>query len=79
MVKYLLDSRTQSKIEVLPVDYEKVLFEYIAPEKLLPKYGGKCTEKLIDEPGPWKDPKILNEILEKEKEHAEQRRMKQQN
>lgn len=71
MVKYLLDSRTQGKIEVLPVDYEEALQKYIDPENLLPKYGGVCDKALIEEPGPWKDPDIAAEVERLAKERAE--------
>jgi CRAL/TRIO domain len=68
MIKYLLDSRTQSKIEVLPVDYQPELLKYIAPENLMVKYGGKNATPLIEEPGPWNDVEIMKKV---EKWHAE--------
>lgn len=62
MIKYLLDSRTQSKIEVLPVDYEAELLKYIAPENLMAQYGGKNKTPLIEEPGPWQDPEVMQRV-----------------
>jgi hypothetical protein len=62
MVKYLLDARTQAKIEVLPVDYRPQLLEHIAPENLMIKYGGKNATPLIEEPGPWQDENVLKEV-----------------
>lgn len=40
LVKHLLDSRTQEKIEVLPSDYKPHLLKHIAPENLMTCYGG---------------------------------------
>lgn len=62
MVKYLLDARTQAKIEVLPSDFKEELLKYIAPEQLAVQYGGSCTEPLMAEPGPWRDPEILKRV-----------------
>jgi hypothetical protein len=70
MIKYLLDGRTQGKIHVLPVDYKEELFKEIAPENLLPKYGGTCKSALIDEPGPWQDEEIMAEVKRREEERA---------
>ena len=67
MIKYLLDSRTQQKIEVLPVEYLPVLLQKIAPENLMKKYGGLNETPLIEEPGPWNDPGVL-ELVKKRKE-----------
>lgn len=47
MVKYLLDARTQAKIEVLPVDYKPELLKRIAPENLMEKYGGTNKTPLM--------------------------------
>jgi hypothetical protein len=42
MIKLLLDSRTQAKIEVnSPEDSREALLNYIAPENLMVKYGGQ--------------------------------------
>lgn len=65
MIKYLLDSRTQSKIEVLPVDYQPELLKHIAPENLMVKYGGTNETPLIEEPGPWQDPEIMAKVAER--------------
>jgi len=62
MVKYLLDSRTQSKIEVLPVDYKPELLKHIAPENLMVRYGGKNKTPLIEEPGPWQEEEVLQKV-----------------
>ncbi|EFN52249.1 hypothetical protein CHLNCDRAFT_54578 [Chlorella variabilis] len=40
MIKYLLDARTQVKIEVLGADYQAELLQLIAPEHLMQCYGG---------------------------------------
>ncbi len=64
MIKYLLDSRTQSKIEVLPVEYEAELLKYITPENLMVKYGGKNATPLIDEPGPWNDAEVMKKVAQ---------------
>lgn len=47
MIKYLLDSRTQNKIEVLPANYKEELFKMIPPENLMEKYGGTNKTKLM--------------------------------
>lgn len=47
MVKYLLDGRTQAKIEVLSTDYKEELFKYVAPESLPECYGGTCKATLL--------------------------------
>ena len=65
MIKYLLDSRTQSKIEVLPVEYEPELLKRIASENLMRKYGGTNDTPLIEEPGPWNDPEIIEQVERK--------------
>jgi hypothetical protein len=62
MIKYLLDSRTQSKIEVLPVEYQPELLKYIAPENLMVQYGGKNKTPLGEEPGPWQDAEVMQRV-----------------
>ena len=71
MIKYLLDARTQAKIEVLSVDHAPELLKHIAPENLMVAYGGSNKTPLGDEPGPWKDPEVIAEVLRLEKARAE--------
>ena len=66
MIKYLLDSRTQGKIEVLAVDYKQELLKHIAPENLMVKYGGTNSTPLIEEPGPWQDAEVMKEVLKRQ-------------
>lgn len=47
MVKYLMDARTQAKIEVLPADFQADLMRHIAPENLMERYGGTNTTPLM--------------------------------
>ena len=62
MVKYFLDSRTQTKIHVLPANYREDLLKYISPENLEVRYGGSNPLPLSAEPGPWQDPDILKQV-----------------
>lgn len=47
LVKHLLDVRTQEKIEVLPVNYQPILKQYIDPENLMECYGGTHKGRLL--------------------------------
>lgn len=47
MIKYLIDSRTQAKITVLPVDHAPELLKHIAPENLMQCYGGTNVTPLM--------------------------------
>jgi hypothetical protein len=40
MVKYLMDARTQAKIEVHGSDYGEELLRLVPPEQLMQRYGG---------------------------------------
>eukprot|EP00887_Chlorella_sp_A99_P005326 scaffold1.g5326.t1 len=71
MVKYLLDARTQAKIEVLPADFQPELLKYIAHEQLPTQYGGTCAESLMAEPGPWRDDRTLAKVRELQQSRLE--------
>lgn len=62
MVKYLMDARTQAKIEVLGASYQEELLRLVAPEHLPQQYGGTCTAPLTAGPGPWQDPEVLAQL-----------------
>ncbi|KDD72425.1 hypothetical protein H632_c3363p0, partial [Helicosporidium sp. ATCC 50920] len=62
MVKYLIDARTQAKVEVLGADQAAELQRYIAPENLMTRYGGTNDAPLQDCPGPWQDSDIRRRV-----------------
>ncbi len=62
IVKPMLDSRTQSKIEVCPGDFLPVLKEWVDEENIPSYLGGKSRGSLIDDLGPWREelaPKMM--------------------
>ncbi|KAL6780828.1 hypothetical protein ACKKBG_A08620 [Auxenochlorella protothecoides x Auxenochlorella symbiontica] len=62
MVKYMLDTRTQVKVQVLSSNWREELQEYIAPDQLPKEYGGTNPAPLSDPPGPWRDPAIVEKV-----------------
>ncbi|PRW61233.1 CRAL TRIO domain Sec14p-like phosphatidylinositol transfer family [Chlorella sorokiniana] len=72
MVKYLLDARTQGKIEVLGTSYQEELLRLVAPEHLPQLYGGTCTAPLTAGPGPWQDPAILAQLEQQRQQRIEE-------
>jgi len=71
LVKHLLDSRTQEKIQVLPTKYQPILLEHIAPENLMECYGGTNKELLINSPGLWNDEDIKKQLAEQKSKARE--------
>ena len=49
----------QLLVQVCPKDYRPTLLKYVDPE-CLPEYlGGTSKHTLLDDAGPWHDPKIM--------------------
>ena len=44
-----------------PKDYTKALLEWVDPESLPEYLGGTSKATLLDDAGPWQDPKILSQ------------------
>jgi hypothetical protein len=62
MIKYLLDARTQDKIEVLGSDYLDRVQALIAPDQLMQAFGGTNPTPLGVGSGPWLDPAVLSRL-----------------
>ena len=45
-----------------PTNYSKVLLQWIEPENLPEYLGGTSKATLLDDAGPWQDPKIVAEV-----------------
>lgn len=65
LVKHLLDTRTQEKIEVLPSNYVPHLLKHIAPENLMECYGGTNKTPLALSPGVWNDDDVKEALQQK--------------
>lgn len=65
LVKHLLDTRTQEKIQVVGSDYKSELLAWVDPENLPVRYGGTNPARLIDSPGVWNEPEVRRAVLEK--------------
>ncbi|CAL5220070.1 g2021 [Coccomyxa viridis] len=61
-IKGFIDPKTQEKIEMCPTNYTKVLLQWIEPENLPEYLGGTSKATLLDDAGPWQDPKIVAEV-----------------
>lgn len=60
--KGLIDPRTQSKIEILGVNYKEALLKWVDEENLPIFLGGKSPGSLLDDVGPWSDPELCRKI-----------------
>ncbi len=49
-------------VQVCPTNYTKVLLQWIEPENLPEYLGGTSKATLLDDAGPWQDPKIIAEV-----------------
>lgn len=54
IVKYWVDKKTRQKIEIYWSNDTETLLKYIDAEKLPKIFGGKCTDNILDNSGPWK-------------------------
>ena len=45
-----------------PRDFGKALLEYVDPESLPEYLGGTSKATLLDDAGPWQDPKVLAQV-----------------
>ena len=54
VVKGWIDKKTQNKIVIVSGSGKKELLAHIDEDKLPDFLGGKCTDNLADDPGPWK-------------------------
>ncbi len=50
-----------SGVQMCPTNYTKVLLQWIEPENLPEYLGGTSKATLLDDAGPWQDPKIIAE------------------
>ena len=62
VVKPMLDTRTQAKIQVCSSDYLSELTRWVAPENIPQYLGGKSQGSLLDDVGPWHDEALRAEI-----------------
>lgn len=60
MVKGWLDEKTVKKIHVKGSDYKAKLLEFVDEEFLPDFLGGKCTQPLHANDGPWRDFEIVD-------------------
>ena len=49
-------------VQMCPTNYTKVLLQWIEPENLPEYLGGTSKATLLDDAGPWQDPKIVAEV-----------------
>ena len=49
-------------MQMCPTNYSKVLLQWIEPENLPEYLGGTSKATLLDDAGPWQDPKIVAEV-----------------
>ena len=61
-IRPMLDARTQSKIEVCSTKYAPALLEWIDAASLPEYLGGTSKGTLLDDVGPWQDPRLIAEI-----------------
>lgn len=62
IVKPMLDARTQAKIEVCPSNYLPTLARWVDMDSIPEYLGGTSKGSLIDDVGPWNDPRLVAEI-----------------
>ena len=65
LIKHLLDTRTQEKIEVAGSNYQEELLRWIDADHLPEMYGGTCKARLLNSPGVWNEPEIQAALCEK--------------
>ena len=61
-IRPMLDGRTQSKLEVCSTKYASALLEWIDAASLPEYLGGTSKGTLLDDVGPWQDPRLIAEI-----------------
>ncbi|CAL8462059.1 g1590 [Coccomyxa elongata] len=61
-VKSFIDPKTQEKIEICKTDYVPALLKWVDAENLPEYLGGTSKATLLDDAGPWQDPKILAQV-----------------
>ncbi len=49
----MLSAETQKKVQILGSSFHKELHAVVAPENLLPDFGGTSSGRLADSVGPW--------------------------
>jgi hypothetical protein len=60
MVKGWLDEKTREKIQIKGGDYLPTVLKYVDEEQLPTWLGGKCSEPLEKDFGPWNDFEIVD-------------------
>ena len=53
-IKLFLEEKTIEKIQIHSKDTLKILQRYIPNENIPHFWGGACSAKMSDNPGPWK-------------------------
>eukprot|EP00884_Botryococcus_braunii_P015835 jgi/Botrbrau1/2935/Bobra.0026s0010.1 len=61
-IRPMLDVRTAGKIEICPTRYLPALLEWVDKENLPEYLGGTSKATLLDDVGPWQDPRLIAEI-----------------
>ena len=57
-----LHAKRNAGAQMCPTNYAKVLLQWIEPENLPEYLGGTSKATLLDDAGPWQDPKIVAEV-----------------
>lgn len=53
IVKYWIDKKTRSKIEIHWGNPKEALLKYIDEDKIPIEYGGTCSDDILLNKGPW--------------------------
>ncbi|EIE24984.1 CRAL/TRIO domain-containing protein [Coccomyxa subellipsoidea C-169] len=61
-IRSFIDPKTQEKVEVCPRDFVPALLKWVDAESLPEYLGGTSKATLLDDAGPWQDPKILAQV-----------------
>lgn len=59
IAKNFLDEKTRKKIHIYGSSYKKKLLDHIDEENLPEMYGGKSTDSVFADPGPWNNYDII--------------------
>ena len=53
IVKYWIDKKTRSKIEIHWGNPKEALLKYIDEDKIPKEFGGNCSDEILANKGPW--------------------------
>ena len=71
IVKYWIDKKTRSKIEIHWSNPKDALRKYIDEDKIPKVYGGSCTDEILLNKGPWEH--IYKKCLEEQLYYLEEK------